>query len=495
VLGGRAKTRLHLATCVACGLALVVCAACGTTARATRARCTSLLRPGADVAAAIRGARPGSVICLGRGRFGELQLGPQPVDPARLITIRSQSGWGATIAGMSLREAHRLRFTQLNITGVVRFAGHDSDLEFARDRVGEISDLRVTRASDPGGQAAAIALTSHPPLPNAAVLPVGPKAQRDCFRSPVACGLPDPAAGNVGADCSELPDFDPASPPPGTYFNGSNLLEISDPHTVVANLAFPSTMAIQLAPGSSGSTLDNICLLTDGGGVSGSTAVQIAPGVTGTVIENSTLGGANATTRASDQAITNDAGNADTAAVNDVLYNCGECVHGAWTLVHSFVDVTASIPGEHYEDWYFSDATISANQDVFLNPREQTADIFGDTEGGNGGAADNHITITNSLLAGGGFMLYADSSSSSVGSSTMKVMGNRFARCRSGALPNSATGGVACSGGTDGLGYWPRGGYFGIDSQTYCTGPGQLWAQNVWDDDNARLECAAPPRP
>jgi hypothetical protein len=122
--------------------------------------------------------------------------------------------------------------------------------------------------------------------------------------------------------------------------------------------------------------------------------------VSGISIINSTVGEASSTTQSSDWAIGNGTLTANAVATNDYIYNCGECVHGAWTLNSSYVNANAVISGEHQEDWYFSDQTISANNDVLLNPFNQTATLFGDTQYGGGGPADNHIKLTNSLLAG-----------------------------------------------------------------------------------------------
>jgi hypothetical protein len=319
----------------------------------------------------------------------------------------------------------------------------------------------------------------------------------DCFASPVRCGYPDAAAGNVGvsvSSCSSLPAFNPSKLPKGTYYNGSNLLEITTPGTTIKDLDFPSNITLVVA--AANAEIDHVCVMTDGGGHSGSTALTIVKHVGGTTVENSTLGGANTTTQAAEQAITNDTNAPDTSADNDLLLNCGECVHGTWTLDNSYVDVTARIPGEHYEDWYFSDGTISANHDVFINPQEQTAEIFGNTNGGNGGPADNHVTITNSLLAGGGYMLYPNSDNSGVGASTMDITGNRFARCAGSAIANRRTGGQSCAGGTDRSGIWPRGGYFGVSypTGTFCKGNDQTWKDNVWDDTGAEVICQSSAR-
>jgi hypothetical protein len=313
---------------------------------------------------------------------------------------------------------------------------------------------------------------------------------RDCFGSLAGCGYPSRSAHNVGVgNCSHLRALNRSHPPKGTRFDGANLLEVTRAHATVKNLRFPSNVRIMVI--ANNATINHVCVMTNGGGHAGSTALMVRGGTTGTKVENSTLGGANRGGQSSEQAITNDSNAARTSAYNDELINCGECVHGAWKLTHSYVDANASIRGEHYEDWYFSDGTISANHDVFINPHEQTAEIFGDTHGGSGGPADNHVTITNSLLAGGGFMIYTDASSSSVGSSSTHITGNRFARCTGRTVYNRGTGGESCSGGVDAFGIWPRGGYFGVmyPNGAYCSAKRHTWKNNSWDNNRSRVHC------
>ena len=154
--------------------------------------------------------------------------------------------------------------------------------------------------------------------------------------------------------------------------------------------------------------------------------------------------------------------------------------------------------GDHLEGLYMSDSTATLNHDVLLDPDHQNSAVFGDANWGSGGPCANHWTITNSLLAGGGFVIYTCGNASSVGSSTMNISNNRFARCTTGPINyNSSTGGSACQGSTDRLdrrrrrrhGYWPYGGYFGLDAWTYCTGASQTWSDNVWDDNGAPVGC------
>jgi hypothetical protein len=243
-------------------------------------------------------------------------------------------------------------------------------------------------------------------------------------------------------------------------------------------------------------TLTNDCISSDGGGTLGSRAVTIAKGVTGTQITHSDVSGANSTSQSVEEAISNNYANADTTADHDYIYNCGECVHGAWTLTNSYVIVNGTVPNcgsecpDHYEDIYCDSSTFVAEHDVLLNPEGQTAALFCDTGGGSGGPAENHITLTNSLVAGGGYSLYPQGNSSSVGSSTMDISNNRFARCTTAQVFEAEWGSTSCKGGADSHGYWPLGGNYGVASYIYCPpSTGQIWSDNVWDDNNETVGC------
>lgn len=303
--------------------------------------------------------------------------------------------------------------------------------------------------------------------------PAPPPSGSHCFSSPQACGYPDPSTTNVGPTgaCSSLTSSGPVTA--GSQGQTVKGLNIVGGVTVTA----------------SNVTLANDCITTSGGGKPGSRVVTIASGASGTRIEHSTISGSNSTSQSVEEGLNNNYSQSGSVADHDYIYNCGECVHGPWKLTNSYVTSNATISGEHYEDIYCSDATFVAEHDVLVNPHEQTANLFCDTKGGGGGAADNHITLTNSLLAGSGFSLYPDGNSSSVGSSTMTVTGNRFTRCLSTSVYNQGSGGTACASGPDSNGYFPKGGYFGIVAAIYCSGANQVWTNNVWDDNGATVGC------
>ena len=248
-------------------------------------------------------------------------------------------------------------------------------------------------------------------------------------------------------------------------------------------------------------TVSNVCLTT-GNGQLGSYGIRINQGGSNAVIQHTTVAGADGSTHSVDQAISNPYNNTVTATY-DYFYNCGECVWGGpYTLNYSYV-ITNGMQGtgQHLEDLYCSDATESMDHDVLLNPAFQNSAIFCDTHGGSGGSCDNHITITNSLMAGGDYVIYTCGNANGVGSSTMNLSNNRIARCTTPPFKyNSAWGGTTCQGstgtsigsGADAHGYWPNGGYYGPYAPTsiYCPPTaGQTWSNNVWDDNGAAISC------
>jgi hypothetical protein len=128
---------------------------------------------------------------------------------------------------------------------------------------------------------------------------------------------------------------------------------------------------------------------------------------------------------------------------------------GEWS--NNFVDQTgAEIPEEHYEDIYYGggEGPLIVNHNTMLNPQGQTAVVFASVDFGD----QTTLTITNNLMAGGGYMIYGGGSGSGgkvLGPVT--VTGNRFSRK-----------------------YYPEGGYYGVDS--YMEKAVTTWSGNIWDE-------------
>jgi hypothetical protein len=298
----------------------------------------------------------------------------------------------------------------------------------------------------------------------------------DCFAAPGACGYPDPNYGTVGATapCSSL--------------KASGSVTVSTSGETVEGLNITGSLTIA-APNV---TVNNVCVTASGN--SGVMAVWVESNATNLLLEHSTFAGADSS----------GIGVIDTGVFNasDVpsvtgdalyIYNAAEDWHGSGTLKNSYVQAgavfTDSEGPSHNEDVYLSDSSWSGDHNTLLNSDGQTAVLFGDNNGGaKGTPGDNHWTVTNSLLAGGGWLMYANAGATTVGSSTMNISNNRIARCKTTSVFDGS--GYTCSGGPDEFGYFPRGGYYGGPVDIYCPPTaGQTWSNNVWDDDGSQVSC------
>jgi hypothetical protein len=297
-----------------------------------------------------------------------------------------------------------------------------------------------------------------------------------CFSSPGACGYPDPAYGNVGV-------------PAGTTLTPSGPITVTTPGAVINGLdVTASGGGPGIAVEANNVTIENTRVTC---GCRGQFAIDEPNGHSGLTIHDAEISGGNIYD-----------GGGQGGALNTLtrvyMFNCNECVQYADKISDSYFMVNGVVSGAHYEAFYTSDATVDFEHDTIFNPHEQTATVFFDVNGGNGGACDNNVTLNNSLLAGGGFLFYLCNGSSSAGASHSTVTNNRFARCTTHPVVTAASGyicqGYGASigdgdvvGTSDGHGYYPNGGFFGEDAAVYCSHT--TWGNNVWDDNNAPVSC------
>ena len=148
------------------------------------------------------------------------------------------------------------------------------------------------------------------------------------------------------------------------------------------------------------------------------------------------------------------------------------CWCGNSTIRDSYSLIYLAIANDHLENLYIDDHSLTAIHNTFLNKAPQTANIFANTGNGSGGACKNQLTISNNLLAGGGFSIYPCGNATSQGTSTVSITGNRFARCGGGAEVQGGGGTWLCPGGADSAGYYPRAGSFGRLAAAYGTPSG-----------------------
>jgi hypothetical protein len=266
--------------------------------------------------------------------------------------------------------------------------------------------------------------------------------QTNCIDKPSSCGYPD--ATNTGV-------------PAGTTLTPrSGEVSVTAAGTTVKDLAVSGEILVE----ADNTTLEDDEIIVSAG--SGNRGIYIAPGVTGTVIDHDTCHGEGSGTQ---YCVFNK--DSSTKIEASYLYNCGECLNGPGTVTNSFFDVTAVISGEHYEDIYYGggEGPLIVNHDTMLNPQEQTATIFASNDFGD----QTTLTITNNLLAGGGYTLYGGASCTTGECGAVKgpvtVTGNRFSNK-----------------------YYPESGYYGIGA--YFNNAVTTWSGNFWD---ATLKAVAEP--
>jgi hypothetical protein len=281
-----------------------------------------------------------------------------------------------------------------------------------------------------------------------------------CVASPSACGYPD--ATNSGV-------------PAGTALVASGSRTITTNGQVLNGLAISGTVTIA----ADNVTIENSRITVPSGG-SGAYGVILNSGADNFSIVNSEITGPVSSTNGMESAVWNHYNNPGATARGDYFHHCADCWEGAGTFEGDYMVVDSFYTGSHNEDIYVCGGAVNVNDSTLFNTNGQTATVFGDALCG-----ANSFTVTNSLLAGGGYLLYPQAnSSSSVG--TSNVSHNRFGRCLSSKVYDSGSGGSECSAGTDSNGYYPLGGYYGVAAYVY-SGGSNVWTNNVWDDSSQAI--------
>jgi hypothetical protein len=285
-----------------------------------------------------------------------------------------------------------------------------------------------------------------------------------CFTAPSSCGYPD--ATNTGV-------------PAGTTLTPSSSRTVTTNGTVLSGLEITGTVIVA----ADDVTIKNSRIRATTGG-SGSYAVQLNNGADNFTIEHTEVLGPTSETSGLESAVWNHYGNPGVTARYDYFHKCADCWEGPGVFENDYMVVDAAYNGSHDEDIYVCGDSVKVEHSTLYNTHHQTATVFGDTAGCGG----NNIEIKNSLLAGGGYMLYPQGNASS-STGTMNITNNRFARCISGTAYDSSTGGTYCASNRAGdtSGYYPYGGFYGLAAY-YFTGGANVWTNNVWDD-NSKPTC------
>jgi PKD domain-containing protein len=287
-----------------------------------------------------------------------------------------------------------------------------------------------------------------------------------CFAAPASCGYPVPASTGV---------------PAGTSLTSSGAITASTAGQVIAGKDVSGGINVK----ANNVTIENSRVANEGDcgptNTCGNWSIRIEAGVTGTVIRNVETVPTAGTTCEHDIRNTS---SGTLEIVGSYLHACDSNVYsvGNTTLRDSYSIAKIAISTDHVENVYFNDSTFTAIHDTMLNPIGQTAVIFGNVHTGSGGTCSNHLTVEESLLAGGGYTLYPCGNGTSAGASTRVVKNNHFARCTSAEVQGGG-GTWLCKNGPDTNGYYPKSGDYGIIAFDF----GGTWSGNVWDDNLASI--------
>ncbi len=272
--------------------------------------------------------------------------------------------------------------------------------------------------------------------------------QTNCIKVPSSCGYPD--STNTGV-------------PAGTTLKSqTNDINVTSPGTTIKDVALEGSISVE----ANNTTIEDTDVTVNGtqtcGESCGGRGIWIKPGVTGTLIQNVAChGGALSGINVTQYCVMS---NSSATTIKQLYaYNCTECLAGPMNLSNSFINESdATIPQEHYEDIYYGGGggPLIVNHNTMLNQQGQTAVVFASVDFGN----QTTLTITNNLMAGGGYMIYGGGSGSGgkvVGPVT--ITGNRFSRE-----------------------FYPNGGSYGVAA--YMNEAVTAWSGNVWDETLKSVE-------
>ena len=289
-----------------------------------------------------------------------------------------------------------------------------------------------------------------------------------CFANPGSCGYPDPARGTVGV-------------PAGTTLKPSGSIKVTTAGTVISGMDIAGFITVS----ANNVTIQNSRITMVGGGCGptspcGNADIRLTCACTVTIshVELTTDAGTTV-----EHAIRN---SYDGTILVDHVYQHGNtdalCWCGNATIRDSYSTIHLAMSDDHLENLYIDGFTDDIEHNTFINEQTQTANIFGNTNNGSGGACSNRLTVTNNLMAGGGYTIYPCGNANSVGSATLVFESNMIARCGHGRQVEGDGGTWLCAGGADQNGLYPRGGSFGPVSAEFCGRAGWTWTNNVWSD-------------
>jgi hypothetical protein len=274
-----------------------------------------------------------------------------------------------------------------------------------------------------------------------------PPPSRCTAAAPQGCGFPD--ASNTGVPAGISLKTVPGQVSSGTgwsYDATTRQVNVTGRGAVLTGLSIRCNLNIT----ASDVTINDDRVLTAGNfGIT----IRHTASVT---VENSTVGGLNKTSGRVSYAIDDIYGDStDLVVKNNNVSNWRIGVNvSSGQVTGNYIHDPGYISGDHTEDFFDNGGTLplTISGNTMLNSLSETTAIF---VASNPAAAIANKTITNNLLAGGGYAIYAGGGSHST--SNIIIKDNRFGQL-----------------------YYPKSGQYGPVTDFDSRGKGNVWSGNVW---------------
>jgi hypothetical protein len=281
------------------------------------------------------------------------------------------------------------------------------------------------------------------------------RAGADCAAAPSACGFPDATTTGVPAGQNAALKTVPGqvSSGPGWSFNPAGWVQVTGNNAVLSGLYIPYNVNVT---GAAGVTIEND-LITGSGQTSYGVTLRHT---TNTTIANNTISGLNTSSGRLMVGVKDIYGDATGLQVlNNNIQDTGTGIQAEQGLLQgNYIHTMGYLPGDHINGITSNGGftnTLTINHNTILVNHNQT-DAIGLFE--DFGTQQNR-TITNNLLGGGSYAIYAGQNTGAAPTSNIVITGNHIT--------------------TD---LYPNGGVYGPITAYNPTATGDTFTSNTWDN-------------
>jgi hypothetical protein len=296
---------------------------------------------------------------------------------------------------------------------------------------------------------AALLITLGTALSVAPSVPASASVQTNCAAVPSACGYPDATNSGVPAGTTLRSVPGQVSKGTGWYYDSRGFVEVNGNGAVLSGLYIPHNLDIS----ASNVTINNVKIVNSGQSSFG-ISLRHTSDVT---IENSSISGVDASAGRLMVGVKDVYGDSTGASVlnNNIYYTSTGVQLSAGLIQGNYIHDMGLIPGDHVNGTTSNGGTIplTIQHNTIFDQLNQcdAISLFQDF-----GPQGNRL-ITDNLLAGGGYTIYAGGKLGAPPPYNIVITNNRISNQ-----------------------YFPKGGYYGPLAY-YVSGNGNVWSGNIWD--------------